>query len=190
MVEKFKLRIEAERFIHNDLSNCAWCFNKEVQKKFDSGETEGVYHEMLACLVFSAFSVEAKVNFVGWKVLEKGWPERANLREKINLLNVHLDCDLVWSERPLHTIRELKRFRDTVAHGKPEIVDETKIVNVEPEIWDALKGQWEQSVNRDFVQRCIDDEKKLWNVLLEKADIELYQTITHGGHNLKAIVED
>ncbi|WP_377508213.1 hypothetical protein [Octadecabacter sp. R77987] len=172
MAGKFEVRTQAEKFIHNDLSNCAYSFEKSVGQKISSGETEGVYHDMMAALVFTAFSIEAMVNFVGWKVLENGWPERANLREKVDLLSKVLDLELDWGTRPLQTINQLKRFRDTIARGKPEVVDETTIVEVEPAVWDALKGQWEESVTPDFVKRCLEDEGKLWKMLLKAAEIQ------------------
>jgi hypothetical protein len=189
LAKKYEVRIEAERFIHNDLSNCSWDFQQRTKKKFENGEMEGVYHDMMASLVFSAFSIEAKLNFVGWKVLGDGWPERANIREKVNLLNEVLSCGFDWGARPLQTVAKLKRFRDTLAHGKPEIIDEVCEVDVEPSVWDALKSQWEESVTPSFVDICRDDEHSLWKTLLEKAEIGMEETITSGGHHLSALIE-
>ncbi|MGR3659671.1 MAG: hypothetical protein ACU0CA_00580 [Paracoccaceae bacterium] len=189
MAEKFEIKIAAERYIHNDLSNCSWQFQKMIHKKIASGEREGVYHYMMASLIFSAFSFEAKLNFVGWKILGEGWPERANFREKLTLLAEKLKLELNWGERPLQTMSQLKRFRDTLAHGKPEIVDETRIVDVEPSVWEALKGQWESSVTPEFVDQCREDEKAFWKILLDAAGIDVAKTLTHGGHTLRSIIE-
>ncbi|HEV8034310.1 hypothetical protein [Yoonia sp.] len=187
MAEKFEIRTTAERYIHNDLSNCAHWFQTTMNKKFEDGNLDGCGLDMMAALVFAAFSVEAKVNFVGFKVLENGWPERANLREKIDLLLRVLPLDFEWGNRPLQTIADLKRFRDTLAHGKPEIIDKTEISNVEPEVWDALKSQWEKRVSREFVNLCREDEKVLWKALLDAADIPIDKTLTIGGHDLTVI---
>ncbi len=189
MAEKFEVRVEAERFIHNELSNCAWDFQQRMQSQIENDERAGIYHTMLASLVFSAFSIEAKVNFVGWKVLRDGWPEKANLREKLNLLNEVLKMDLSWGKLPLQTILKLKRLRDVLAHGKPEIVEKFEVVEVEPDVWDALKGQWETSVTPKFVDQCREAEDELWKRLLAAAGIEMDETLTHGGHSLKKIVE-
>ncbi len=189
MAEKYEVRIEAERFIHNDLSNCANVMRKIMGKKFESQETDGVYSVMMSSLIFSAFSIEAKVNFVGWKVLEKGWPERASLTEKIDLLIKVLPIDLKWGERPLQTIAKLSNFRNTLAHGKPDIVDKTVITHVRPEVWDALKGEWESSVTPENVERCYDDTEKLWKILFEAAQIPVSKTLTHGGHSLSVEVQ-
>jgi len=189
MAEKYLLQIEAERFIHNDLSNCSWDFQQRMRSQIEADDRAGLYHTMMASLVFSAFSMEAKLNFVGWRIFGRGWPERASLREKIELLHVHLDLRWSWAERPLQTIAKLKRFRDVLAHGKPEIVDKEVEVVGKPDVWDALKGQWEQTVTPEFVDQCRTDEDHIWKCLLEKSGIQMYETLTHGGHTLKAIVE-
>ena len=189
MARKFEVRTQAERFIHNDLSSCAWWFEKAAETKIKSREIDGVYFDLMAGLVMAAFSVEAKVNFVGWKLLENDWPERAKLREKIDLLVKVLNLDLSWGERPLQTVAQLKRFRDTLAHGKPELVDLTEELDIEPTVWDALKGQWEASVRYDFLHQCRKDEDVIWRRLLDEAEISISDTLTSGRHSLKAIVE-
>ena len=189
MADKYLLQAEAEHFIHNDLSNCSWDFQKRMRNQIDSDDRLGIYHTMMASLIFSAFSIEAKLNFVGLKTLGKGWPERASLREKVDLLLVHLNVDLSWGQRPLQTIARLKKFRDVVAHGKPEIVNLEREVTVEPNVWDALKSQWEKTVTPEFVDQCRFDEDHFWRLILEKADISELETTTHGGYTLKAIVE-
>ncbi len=188
MAHKYQVRTVAERFIHNDLSNCAYDFQSRMRKKIESGDTEGVYHDMMASLLFSAFSTEAKVNFIGWKTLKAGWPERASFREKIDLLTEVLKIDLTWGEPPLQSLNQLFKLRNTLAHGKPEIVDETKVSDVEPEIWDALKGQWERSIKPEFVDQCRTAEDDLWKELLNAADISIYDTLTHGQHSLETVV--
>ena len=182
--EKFEVRITAERYIHNELSNCSWHFQQQANSKVEAGGGDACALDMMASLVFCAFKIEAKVNYVGWKTLQEGWPERANLREKIDLLRKTLGLKADWSTRPLQTIAQLKRFRDTLAHGKPEIVDETKVTDVEPDVWDALKSQWQKSVQPSFMDRCREDEKQFWKVMLDAAGIEPHQTLTSGGQSL------
>lgn len=190
MAKKFQVHTEAERLIHNDLSNCAWGMREDMNKKFESGETAGVYFDMMGALIFLAFSIEAKINFIGWKILEDGWPERASLKEKINLIYKVLDLDADWSRRPLQTISSLKRFRDTLAHGKPELVKEIKEVDVDPDIWESLKAQWEREVNPDNVNRCYEDIDNLWKLLLKEAEIPIAKTLTSGNQKLSSLVRE
>lgn len=144
----------------------------------------------MGSLIFSAFAIEAKVNYVGWKVLKNGWPERANLHEKIDLLIAVLALNLSWGQRPLQTISQLKRFRDTIAHGKPEIINETIITDVEPDVWDALKAQWESSVTPENVDLCYEDMDTFWKTLLDAAKIRVGDTLTHGGHSLTTLITE
>ncbi len=144
---------------------------------------------MMASLVFYAFTVEAKVNFVGWKVLEDGWPERANFREKIRLIAKVLNMELDWGARPLQTLNSIRKLRDTLAHGKPEIIDEVKIVEEEPSVWDVLKSQWEFSITPEMVAMAKEDVDQFWNMLLVAAEIPITDTITHGGDMLREIIE-
>lgn len=111
------------------------------------------------------------------------------MREKIDLLRKTLGLDIDWSNRLLQTIAQLKRFRDTLAHGRPEIIDETKVVDVEPDVWDALQAQWERSVQPDFMNRCREDEDNLWTAMLDAAGISIHETLTTGGHSLSVFVQ-
>lgn len=190
MAKRYEVSIEAEHFIHNDLSNCAHWFQEVAIQKNSSGGGEGLALDIMACLVFTAFSVEAKVNFVGWKILQNDWPERRNLRDKIEILNAQLQLNLDWQSRPLETISKLKDFRNVLAHGKPSLIDYTKVVDVEPEVWDALKTEWENAVTIEFASMCRTDEESLWNLMLERAEIPLSQTLTHGGHHLTVLRDD
>ncbi|WP_137701546.1 hypothetical protein [Marimonas lutisalis] len=190
MAEKYLVRTEAERFIHNDLSNAAYFLHDLARDKERKNERDGIGLVTMAGLVFSAFSIEAKVNFVGWKVLKSGWPERAPIAEKIELLNHVLGASLTWGTEPLQTIRRLFRFRNMLAHGKPDIVKgHEEIVEVEPEVWDALKMQWEADVTTGFLAGCQHAEQELWRILLKKAEIAAHETLTTGGHTLSRLSE-
>ncbi|MEM7719368.1 MAG: hypothetical protein AAF222_09185 [Pseudomonadota bacterium] len=190
MAEKFLVKETAERLVHNELSNAAYWFLKVAKEKIEAGERQGVAIEMIAGLIFCEFSVEAKLNFVGWKYFEDGWPERASFREKTMLLNKALDLNLSWGERPLQTLKDLMRFRNALAHGQPEVVDIERVVDVEPEIWDILKSDWEQSVNVEFLERCREDEGVFWEALLKSAGISKSNTLTSGHQSITVLREE
>lgn len=190
MANKYELQIEAERFIHNDLSNTAHHFTKVVKEKHETENTGGVALDTMAGLIFSAFSIEAKLNFVGWRVLEDDWPERANFFKKLKRLYDALGLDFDKESEPLPTISRLLEFRNTLAHGKPEIVKQHKqVADVEPEIWAALSGQWEADVSLDFLEKCRAAEKSLWDTLLEAAGIDIYDTLTRGNQCLTKLFD-
>ena len=188
MAEKFEVYVEAERFIHNDISSVAFHLYELVERRLVEDARDGIALEMTACLTFYAFAIEAKVNFVGWKIFGDEWPERKPLKEKINKICDDLSISKDWSVRPLSTFQMLKSFRDTLAHGKPEIVDEKIITDVEPEIWDALRGQWEKTVTFDNMKLAKEDIQIFWCEMLGKSGIEIHQTLTRGGHSLHSVV--
>lgn len=187
MAQKYEVLTEAEHHIHNDLEACAKGLADVMREKIASDQRSGVGFDMMGSLIFIAFAVEAKVNFVGWKKLKNGWPERASLREKIDLLVEILPLDLTWGRRPLQTINDLRKFRDTLAHGKPREINEREVRDVEPEIWEALRAEWEGSVKPEFVERCIEDMDALWSVLVERAGIPDWETITRANQSLTVI---
>ena len=94
--EKYLLRAKGERFIHNELASTAWGFRQSMHAKLESGNTEGVYYDMLGSLAFFAFANEARINFVGWWTLKEDWPERAKFRKKINILVQSVPLRMEW----------------------------------------------------------------------------------------------
>jgi len=190
MAVKYRVLTEAERLIHNDLSATASFFQRRVKEQGDKGEMGGIYQNMMASLVFCAFSIEAKVNFVGWSVLNDSWDERAKLKEKIKRLDKALELGFSWGNEPLQTIKKLKDLRDVLAHGKPEHEYDETILENEPQIFDALKSQWEETVNPVFVAQCADAENMLWKRMLEKADIPEKKTLTSAAQSLSEVVVD
>jgi len=190
MAERYEIQIAIHRFIHNDLELCARDLRERVRRKFESGEAEGFFSDMMGSLIFMAFTIEANVNFIGWKTLDDGWPDRASLSEKINLLVKVLPLELEWKHRPLQTILKLNNFRNSIAHGKPKIVDPPTLVQTGPEALDLFKGEWESCVTQEFIDRSYEDMNSLWNTLLEAAKIPIGDTVTRSFQSSKLIREE
>src|SRR5215210_55312 len=117
-MEKIKVRRQAKKhiYIHNDLSNAAYHFNERINERFANEDIEGIAFDILAELVFLAFTIEAKVNFLGSKLIE-GWKERERFWKKLQLVLGHLDLKVDFDTRPYSTINRLKELRDSLAHG-------------------------------------------------------------------------
>ena len=76
-------------------------------------------------------------------------------------LNVAIDYDA----HPHSAVKELKEFRDTLAHGKPfEIKGEKKQILTEEELArrNLLKAAWQDRVNEAFLRRAYDDTDAIW----------------------------
>ncbi len=67
---KIKVRLKAHRriYIHNDIGNAVFYFKKRVDERVAKDDREGVGLEIIAGLTLLAFEVEAKFNFLGYKL--------------------------------------------------------------------------------------------------------------------------
>jgi hypothetical protein len=105
--------------IHNDLGDAVFYFKKRVEERIAGYDHAGIGMEIMAGLTLLAFAVEAKFNFLGDYLIE-GWDERQRAKKKVKAACSHLGVVPDFKARPYLSIEKLRRFRDTLAHGKPE----------------------------------------------------------------------
>jgi hypothetical protein len=144
---------------------------------------------MIAGLTITAFAVEANFNFLGWKLID-GWNERQPFFKKVKQICKHLSVDVDWDNRPFATIKKLKEFRDTLAHGKPEVLEnEEEVILTDDELrkrgW--LTPEWEKFLTGDFVTEAYDDMEVIWKLLLVESGLELFDTVTGGSSSISFI---
>jgi hypothetical protein len=98
-------------------------------------QPRGSSWQFLSSIVLTAFAFEAYLNHVGPQVLSCwGSLERLSPNSKLYLLCETLKVRLpgATGERPLETISELFKFRNTLAHGRSEtIIPEPKSVDID-----------------------------------------------------------
>jgi hypothetical protein len=123
MAEQFEVKVTESRqiYIHNTLENAVYHLKRKIEERIQNDQREGVGLEIMACLTMIAFSFEAQVNFLGFKLDEK-WAERKPYLVKMERIARKLKVPLDQSTRPYSTIKTLKTFRDTLAHGKPQLI--------------------------------------------------------------------
>jgi hypothetical protein len=182
---KMKVRLKAHRhiYIHNDIGNAAFYFKERVNERIARGEREGVGLEIIAGLTLLAFEVEARLNFLGAKLIPD-WNEWRPTREKIETVCAHLGFAPDFSVRPYSNIAKLKDFRDTLAHGKPEdkfLNEEVVATAEELEAMGILHAEWEAYIDQGFFQSAYDDAEQIWKELLAKSGLTIFDTLTHGG---------
>jgi hypothetical protein len=145
----------------------------------DAGKerAEGSFHQFLASLVFTAFALEAYLNWLGEKVF-RHWEymNRLSPLEKLQLLSDHLQIDLSLGSRPLQTVKALFKFRNSVAHAKPELLKE-ETVEVVNEHLDATLGtfilsDWEQYCNATNAERSREDVESIIKLLHHAANLD------------------
>ena len=180
-MNKIKALIESKKhvYIHNDLGNCTYYF----KNRFDAWrDEEGISLEIMAGLTMLAFTIEARMNFLGSKLL-KDWNEKNALKDKAKKLSNHLGLEANFGQEPFSTLKLLKEFRDCLAHGKPLVQDELKEVvatHEELEQFKTLEAGWEKFVTVEFFNLAYEHTKQIWEELLEAAQIEVFETVTHG----------
>lgn len=171
--------------IHNDLASAAFFYrNKVIANGEVKGGVEGSYFDMMACVTMTAFALEAKINFLGDRLLGRKWRERDTSYEKLKKVCKAAGVKLDLNAKPFACFTYLKDIRDTLAHGKPELIEVDEEVVGTPEEVEAhngkLQGQWEYQIKPDLVLGAYDDAMELWKMLLEASGLTLFDTLTHG----------
>lgn len=191
-MEKYRVRRQTKKniYIHNDLSNAAYHFKKAVEARLVEGNREGIAFEIMACLSMLAFSFEARINFLGAKLFQDKWKERQAFNNKVGQVINKVKLGLPENERPYTSIEKLKTFRDSIAHGKPCTIEVDEVVEVEYDDLDRvvdLSAGWEDFCTESVMNEVYDDIEEIWQLLLSKSGLELFETITHGSGGITLI---
>jgi hypothetical protein len=191
-MEKYRVRRQAKKniYIHNDLSNAAFHFKKSVHSRVKEGNREGIAFEVMACLSMLAFSFEARINFLGSKLFQEKWKERQAFNNKVGQVINKVKLGLPEQERPFISIEKLKIFRDSIAHGKPCTIEVDEVVEVGYDDLDRvvdLSAGWEDFCSESVMVEIYEDIEEIWQLLLSKSGLELFETITHGSGGITLI---
>ncbi|MGX8007934.1 hypothetical protein ACVDG8_002460 [Mesorhizobium sp. ORM8.1] len=191
MADKIKVRVQEHRnvFIHNDLANAAFYFKQRISERLKLNDREGVSLEMMACLTMIAFAIEAKFNFLGYRLIAK-WDERAPYLVKVRKVTKHLGVAYDDRNRPYKSVHDLKDFRDTLAHGKPlELRSDKEVVTTHEELEKRgyLTADWQKKLTEQFMNDAFDDMETIWRDLLARSKLAVFDTLTSGGSSVTFI---
>lgn len=193
---KIRVRHKGQRsiYIHNDLGGATHYFKARIDERIRQGDTDGIYFEYMTLATMLAFEFEARVNFLGQKLIKK-WNERDSLRKKMKIVTKRLGITVDWKKSPFVSIDELKKLRDTLAHGKPIEEDFDVIIEGRPEEIDRiiqLNGPWEKHCSYDSVVKFYSDAEQLWKDMFERSGLTFYEAQTRGSSGLTVIdkIED
>jgi len=162
---------------HNDLLNLAWYHVDVIRKKLDSGTPEGISLDAMSAIIAMAFSVEALINFVGFKSVE-GWVERDHFKKKVKAIDASLNIRFDWQAEPFKTLRQLKELRDHMAHGKP--IELTKNRGSPGSMAELLGTPWDSFLTPAYVQEAYSQVVAFEEMLLKSARIQVEQALTNG----------
>jgi hypothetical protein len=184
-IEKVRARITQTKrlYIHNDLSTAALHFKDNIDAKENGDDRRGgKTYEYMACAVMLAFTFEAKINFMGWKLIPE-WREFQSFHDKADQVFAKLGLELDWGKRPYSSLLAMKRFRDEIAHGKPLVVQRDEIVVMKAEELDRrvdLTGKWQDGCQPHDVNLACDDLDVVWHRMLDASGLEILDTISGG----------
>lgn len=163
----------------------AYLSNRGPESSEDESDATEMY--ALTANVFSAFTIEAYLNFLGgelfdsWKSLERQLTPRA----KLDLICETLDFAPNFGKRPWQSFTPLMSFRNRIAHAKLE-----KNLQYEenlPDYQDRLsfpKASWEEECDPKIVDRYLSDMEQIIEQLHANADLP-GEPFGHGGMSSK-----
>ena len=167
MTKKRQVLVEKEREVttYADIWYTSLCLLKKGQR-----EPKGSYHQIMASLVFTAFTFEAYLNHIGKKLLSC-WNdlERLSPREKLNVISERLGIPVDYGIRPWHVMKELFQFRNDVAHGKSIPVRTKEVLSLEKAEEDdrpgLIKSRWEKYCTLRNAIRAREDVDKMVHLI-------------------------
>lgn len=128
-----------------------------IQKTVD--EKKGSYYTTMGALLLTAFTFEAYLNHLGDRTL-KFWSEIESIKvmDKHAVLCKHFNLSPDFSHRPYQTLRSLFKFRNAIAHGKSQILEETKEASSQDEPYRHTPiAHWEEYCTHENAIRAQED---------------------------------
>ncbi|MFH2065784.1 MAG: hypothetical protein ABIK15_11360 [Pseudomonadota bacterium] len=152
----------------------------DVLLKKSNIDENGSYYTTMGSLLLTAFTFEAFLNHVGDKKI-KFWDEIEKLPVlgKYTVLCKEFGLETDWSKRPYQTFKLLFKFRNSIAHGKSEILEINKEVCATDEPWDhEPKTKIEEYCTDENAARCREDIEQIIIELNEAAELGKYPFIS------------
>jgi hypothetical protein len=149
-------------------------------------EKKGSYFQIMASLVFTAFTLEAYLNHIGQTMFEDWKDTERNMSpyEKMDLIAKKLDLKIDYGKRPFQTMKQLLEFRNDIAHGKTVLLQEekTKIVNLDNDEYmhNTLETGWEKYCTLTKATRARNDIESIIKAIHNLAGIK-DDTLFFGG---------
>lgn len=149
-------------------------------KKAEQDE-EGSYYTIMGGLLLTAFTFEAYLNHLGDKRLSD-WEKKESLKvmDKYSVLCKDLGITPEFSRRPYQTVKALFTFRNSIAHGKSQILKETKKVSSKDDPYQhSPKTRSEEYCTLKHAKRAKEDISEIIKELHREAGLGDYPFI-HG----------
>lgn len=156
---------------------------------------EGSFHQFMASLVFTAFTLEAYLNHIGPKVFNC-WEdlERLGPKEKLNVISEQLDVDINYGIRPWQVMKQLFGFRNDIAHGKSVVIKTNDLKplhkHFDEQFGQLVRTKWEKFCTQKNAERAREDVEAIVQFLYEAGRFENDFPFTSGLQLRSATVID
>lgn len=174
MKSKRKVVVSKEREVktYAEMWHTSHCL---LQKGIE--DPKGCFHQYMASLVFTAFTLEAYLNHIGPKVFECwGDLERLAPREKLNKVAEKLQVGIDYGMRPWQVMKHLFGFRNDIAHGKSEIIKTDALVpfhKFSDDHFDKFsRTDWEKYCSKENAKKAREDVEKIIHALYAAGGFE------------------
>jgi hypothetical protein len=158
--------------IHADLWHTSKCLLEKGQK-----EEAGSEHQFKASLVFTAFTLEAYLNWLGERLFPHwNYLERLAPIEKLDVISDLLKVGVDNARRPWQTTKKLFRFRNAMAHGKPVTIETETETPVDEYFQEKLseidRTEWEKFCTREHAEQAREDVEEILRALHAAAGLD------------------
>lgn len=160
--------------IHAELWHTSYVLLTHGQEK-----REGSTHQYRASLVFTAFALEAYLNWLGAKRLanwEQDALERLNPYDKTEEVATKLRVVVDFGKRPWSILNQLFGFRNDIAHGKPELLEKTGVeavdAHLDKKLGRGLETWWERFCTPKNAVRAREDVETIAQRLHDAAGFD------------------
>lgn len=138
---------------------------------------QGSFYSALTAMTFSALAIEALCNSIGERMIED-WKdfENATPNAKLRLLAARLGIEYKKDAEPWAAARRFVRFRNAIAHAKPEFVVQEKTLTEEEHNRrpsDRPKSKLEKQITLGNARRAVAAAENVKDLLCSKVSDEI-----------------
>jgi hypothetical protein len=173
-MEKHKAKVSKKRQVNTyaEMWHASYVMLHKAKK-----DQEGSFYQLMASLIFTAFTLEAYLNHIGQRIFGC-WDDLEQLSplKKLNVIAEKLGVEKDDGKRPFQTASELFQFRNDVAHGKSVSLQSDDQIRVMADKFDEymrkpLETRWEAYCTLENAERAREDIESIIRKLHDASGI-------------------
>jgi hypothetical protein len=147
---------------------------RAADRAFDAAKTKspGYLYDMMATITFSALAIESLCNTIGDRIIPK-WEdfESSSSMAKLRILTEHLQVVFDPKSEPWITAYWLIKFRNQIAHSKPEhVIEEIYLTQQEHDnrLFDVPESKLEKQITLGNAKRALNATEQIKKILVKQ----------------------